>query len=62
MPYYVGRQASAAPATGSYKKHLQEQALLVEQALSVPVAEIAQPFIRVTKLSTVQNPKQARTA
>jgi 2-oxoglutarate dehydrogenase E1 component len=30
---YAGRPESASPATGSYKRHLQEQAALVEEAL-----------------------------
>lgn len=34
-PKYVGRVASASPATGSNKRHLQEQAQLVDEALSV---------------------------
>ncbi len=32
-PAYVGRPASASPATGYYRKHLQEQQRLLEQAL-----------------------------
>ncbi len=31
---YVGRPASAAPATGSYRRHLQEQAQLIEAAFA----------------------------
>ena len=34
-PRYVGRSASASPATGSYSIHQKEQAELVAQALSV---------------------------
>jgi 2-oxoglutarate dehydrogenase E1 component len=33
-PVYVGRSASASPATGSYSIHLNEQAELVNEALS----------------------------
>jgi 2-oxoglutarate decarboxylase len=35
LPRYVGRAASAAPAGGSLKAHLAEQAALVEEALRV---------------------------
>ena len=31
---YVGRPASAAPATGSYRKHLEEQAAVIEAAFA----------------------------
>jgi 2-oxoglutarate dehydrogenase E1 component len=31
---YVGRPASASPATGLYKRHIKEQAKLVDEALS----------------------------
>lgn len=34
-PRYVGRSASASPATGSYSIHQKEQAQLVAEALSV---------------------------
>ena len=33
-PYYVGRAASASPATGSYTVHELEQRRLVDQALT----------------------------
>ncbi|MEQ1567308.1 MAG: 2-oxoglutarate dehydrogenase E1 component [Myxococcota bacterium] len=33
---YVGRKAAASPATGSHKKHLAEQAALIEAALATP--------------------------
>jgi 2-oxoglutarate dehydrogenase E1 component len=33
-PHYVGRPAAASPATGLLKRHLREQALLADQALS----------------------------
>ena len=35
-PRYVGRSDSAAPATGLLKRHLQEQAKLVDEALTLP--------------------------
>ena len=34
-PRYVGREASASPATGSYAVHTQEQARLVQEALKI---------------------------
>ncbi len=37
-PIYVGRPASASPATGSYSIHQQEQAKLVQEALTLPSA------------------------
>ncbi len=57
-PYYVGRKASASPATGVHKNHVYEQALLVEQALSGALFTLPQPFRRVTKMAKIQNPKQ----
>ena len=35
LPRYVGRAASAATATGSYRRHQQEQARLVDEALTL---------------------------
>jgi len=34
-PRYIGRNASASPATGSYAVHVQEQERLVKQALTL---------------------------
>jgi 2-oxoglutarate dehydrogenase E1 component len=48
-PIYVGRTASASPATGSGKEHQQEQALLVEQALNGKIEDLPQPFRRIKK-------------
>jgi 2-oxoglutarate dehydrogenase E1 component len=39
LPRYIGRDASAAPAPGSHKLHVQEQEAIVEEALQVPAAE-----------------------
>jgi 2-oxoglutarate dehydrogenase E1 component len=49
LPTYVGRKASASPATGLFKIHEQEQRLLCEQALSVELDTIPQPFRRVAR-------------
>jgi 2-oxoglutarate dehydrogenase E1 component len=49
-PVYVGRPASASPATGHLKSHLREQALLVEQALTWKVEELRQPFRRAPQM------------
>ena len=35
---YVGRSESASPATGSYKRHLQEQAEILDEALTIGAA------------------------
>jgi 2-oxoglutarate dehydrogenase E1 component len=35
LPRYVGRPASASPATGSHKKHFQEQSRLISDALTL---------------------------
>ena len=43
-PLYVGRTASASPATGTGKVHVEEQARLVEEALNVDAAALSQPF------------------
>lgn len=50
---YAGRPASASPATGSYKKHNEEQALLVDQALNQPGDRIPQPFRRPTPMAAI---------
>ncbi|MEJ2529296.1 MAG: 2-oxoglutarate dehydrogenase E1 component [Gammaproteobacteria bacterium] len=50
-PVYVGRAASASPATGYMSAHTKEQQLLVEQALSWDIADIPQPFKREENLS-----------
>jgi len=54
-PIFVGRKASASTATGAMVTHLQEQKLLVEQALSWPLADLLQPFQRATPLSEIAN-------
>ncbi|MBF0348170.1 MAG: 2-oxoglutarate dehydrogenase E1 component [Magnetococcales bacterium] len=48
QPGYAGRGASASPATGLHKKHVIEQALLVEQALSWEMKALPVPFRRVS--------------
>ncbi len=55
-PIYAGRKASASPATGLLRRHLEEQALLVEQALRWDAAEITQPFRRMTELGAMTIP------
>ena len=45
-PYYVGRPASASPATGLYRKHVEEQTKLVSEVLTGDLATIRQPFHR----------------
>ena len=45
-PIYVGRPASASPATGSLGVHNKEQANLVSEALTVPATDLEQPFQR----------------
>lgn len=62
VAYFVGRHASAAPATGSHHHHVDEQALLVEQALTVEIGNLPQPFLRPSNLSMVQNPRPAAQA
>jgi 2-oxoglutarate dehydrogenase E1 component len=47
VPFYVGRKAAASPATGLFKVHEQEQRRLVEEALTVGVESLPQPFRRV---------------
>jgi 2-oxoglutarate dehydrogenase E1 component len=46
---YVGRAASASPATGSLKRHQQEVAELLEGAFSVEVDRTAEPKKRVRR-------------
>ncbi len=50
-PVYVGRNASASPATGYMSAHIKEQKLLLEQALTWKIADIPQPFKREENLS-----------
>ena len=45
-PCFVGRPASASPATGLYRNHVEEQARLVADALTGKLATIRQPFQR----------------
>ena len=47
IPFYVGRKAAASPATGLFKTHDEEQRRLVEEALTVGVESLPQPFRRV---------------
>ncbi|MBF0134522.1 MAG: 2-oxoglutarate dehydrogenase E1 component [Magnetococcales bacterium] len=48
FPGYAGRKAAASPATGLHKKHVVEQKLLVEQALSWEFKALPVPFRRIT--------------
>jgi len=50
-PVYVGRSASASPATGYMAAHINQQRLLLEQALTWEIADISQPFKREENLS-----------
>ena len=49
VPTYVGRAASASVATGSHKKHEEEQARVVDQALTVERRALPQPFRRIQR-------------
>ena len=44
---YVGRRASASPATGALKIHNKEQAFLIDQALNGKESDIVQPYIPI---------------
>ena len=48
-PVFAGRKASASPATGLARVHLEEQAELVERALNAKLETIPQPFRRVPR-------------
>ena len=48
-PVYVGRKASASPATGLLATHQKEQAEVVEWALAANIDDIPQPFLRPKK-------------
>ncbi|MFN3075603.1 MAG: 2-oxoglutarate dehydrogenase E1 component [Alphaproteobacteria bacterium] len=56
-PIYAGRVAQASTAAGVFRRHLEEQALLVEQALRGEADEIARPFLRSTAMSLLRSPK-----
>ena len=49
-PVYAGRLPAASPATGLMKNHVREQSQLCEWALVTPLAQIPQPFRRVSKI------------
>ena len=57
-PIFVGRKATASTASGSMAKHLEEQLLLVEQALSWSLADLQQPFRRATPLGSLAQPSE----
>ena len=59
LAYYVGRKSAAAPATGSHKHHVEEQARLIDEALSGDLEKLPQPFTRQTKLGSMVPPKKA---
>jgi 2-oxoglutarate dehydrogenase E1 component len=44
-PRFAGREASASPATGLYSRHLEEQAKLVDEALTVTGEVRARPAV-----------------
>ncbi len=50
---YVGRKASASPATGLFKKHVEEQAWVVANAMTGDLSTVPVPFSRVTQLSKI---------
>ncbi|GEO81506.1 2-oxoglutarate dehydrogenase E1 component [Pararhodospirillum oryzae] len=50
---YAGRPSAASPATGLYRNHVSQQALLVEQALTWGRDTLPQPFRRVTRMSSI---------
>ena len=39
-PRYIGRAEAAAPATGLMQRHMEEQAMLVDDALTLPLKQI----------------------
>jgi 2-oxoglutarate dehydrogenase E1 component len=49
-PVYAGRAPAASPATGLMKNHVREQNQICEWALITPLAQIPQPFRRVSKI------------
>jgi 2-oxoglutarate dehydrogenase E1 component len=54
VPTYVGRKAAASPATGKFKTHVEEQTRIVDQALSVELESIPQPFRRVLRCTKIE--------
>ncbi|MBF0110378.1 MAG: 2-oxoglutarate dehydrogenase E1 component [Magnetococcales bacterium] len=62
QPGYAGRPAAASPATGLHKKHVAEQSLLVEQALTWTIDALPVPFRRITGLwSMTRRPEDPGT-
>jgi len=51
--HYAGRKAAASPATGTARAHQQEQAILIDQALTWNTDVLPRPFSRATGLSSV---------
>lgn len=50
---YVGRAASASPATGNHHHHVDEQNKITEQALTWALADLTQPFSRTTHMTDI---------
>jgi len=50
-PTYMGRRAAASPATGLNRHHVEEQARIVEYALTGKREDLFQPFRRSTQLA-----------
>jgi 2-oxoglutarate dehydrogenase E1 component len=50
-PTYMGRRAAASPATGLLRHHNEEQARIVEYALTGKREDLFQPFRRSTQLA-----------
>lgn len=55
LPTYVGRSASASPATGLLRVHLEEQIRLVGDALTGRLKTLPQPFRRTAHSKTVRS-------
>lgn len=59
FPAYAGRKLAASPATGLYKTHIAEQALLLDQAFAWPVNDLTRPGQRTTALAKI-TPNEGR--
>ncbi len=60
-PLFVGRTASASPATGLAKNHAKEQKRLVEDALTGDADSLQQPFQRIQQWAAyIRNAKRAQ--
>lgn len=61
-PRFAGRRSAASPATGSFQRHVREQAKLVEEALTVGLPRVGRIATRRAEEAEQTAAKAAKTA